>query len=70
MLCAPQKARVEAIAEAVGFKVFEADNEVSLRASFRQFADESQQPALLVVHTRGCDSASVLKEYFNFCKSN
>lgn len=70
MLCAPQKARVEAIAEAVGFKVFEADNEVSLRASFRQFADESQQPALLVVHTRGCDSASVLKEFFNFCKSN
>lgn len=53
------------MAKGFGMALFEADSRQSLSRSFREMAAVNDRPALLVVHTDGNLSASVLTEYFH-----
>lgn len=52
------------IAHGYGFRYFEADSEVALANSLRQFISCKDAPALLAINTPGELSANVLKRYF------
>lgn len=68
MFCCGSDLSLAEIGAACGFCIFEASDEDSLRREFRLFASESTNPAMLVINTPADLSASVLKEYFEFCK--
>lgn len=70
MFCCPSKQSIGTVGEALGFKVFAASDETSLRAEFKAFAEECERPAMLVVCTPAEQSAIVLTDFFKFCKTH
>lgn len=68
MFCCDSGLDFIGVARACGFRTFEASDEASLHMVFKTFADEAEKPALLVINTPA-DSSEVLKNYFEFCKT-
>lgn len=52
------------MAEAYGFRYFEADSVESLRCNFQNFMEVSDRPSIMAVHTPAEESAEVLRGYF------
>lgn len=60
----PHQVDIVRLGELHGFKVFEADNEITLKECISSFFQPAEKPYLLVVKTPRTVNGNILKEYF------